>query len=774
MNESEKPEYKIKTPRHRMSSDINIIRENTLSQVSVNFLNKIKSEENEFLQLQNEEDPINVFEKQFQVFYINLIEMYQKNQYRKLLLRIQQKEEIFKQSPHYWKINHLKITSILNLLERKFIKYYSEKSLRGISTFFYLLEIEICNWIKGLHDLQKEFENNNNNNTSSISSELGSNPYSEFFEERVELVITFLLAQCYYFARFCLHQNLITDCISFLALGEKLIKTTSDYYVSPETARYSRLIFSFLTSLLITDENYDSAKNYISTVLKIAYKELELRLKGELRFLICLEDYNKLEKENLYDVLLSISIAFFHLGVCYEQECELEKSYQAYKQARWFGEFCKIKKVTAFTDILYDIEHRAQIRSELVSFLHREEANIPLTPVKEKKKPKVIYDEEEKQKKFDQIKEFISKLPLTEIDDDEVDLLNEVNKKPFSKRVGTITKTIHVLNYLMGEQFRNVINKMNKIEINLLDKETKRAIQKRIIFLKNSERMKLLEKSKELKKKQEQKIKQNEQIETTEFVSKEYEEDRKHYKHKKRLKSLPKSALSRNMSPKKQSLYYTTTETYQQTAPTTISHFSFKNTIQHKPPSSRCPIKLSKSQQTKLNKVPKIKHNKFTFNPKFQRKITFLDNQLDKEIKFQKNLLKCKDQEKGISFEPFNDRKVQTQCENFFMTTLEKEMKGIREREKMLEKNELNKKALSVSKKMKQAFTSKYVREKNKSVIPKPKYSDYQIEKCNQRNNTLLNTFQGDLDLIEQKELLCENKLKKLKHQRIRKKKIYD
>jgi hypothetical protein len=229
------------------------------------------------------------------------------------------------------------------------------------------------------------------------------------------------------------------------------------------------------------------------------------------------------------------------------------------------------------------------------------------------------------------------------------------------------------------------------------------------------------------------------------------------------------------MSPKKQSLYYaTTTETYQQTAPTTISHFSFRNTIQHKPTSSRYPIKLSKSQQTKLNKVPKIKHNKFTFNPKFQRKIAFLDNQLDKEIKFQKNLLKCKDQEKGISFEPFNDRKVQAQCDNFFMTTLETEMKGIREREKMLEKNELNKKALSVSKKMKQAFTSKYVREKNKSVIPKPKYSDYQIKECNIRNNTLLNTLQGDLDLIEQKELSCENNLKKLNHLTFRKRKIYD
>jgi hypothetical protein len=82
-------------------------------------------------------------------------------------------------------------------------------------------------------------------------------------------------------------------------------------------------------------------------------------------------------------------------------------------------------------------------------------------------------------------------IKLTEIDDDAKDLLNHVQGKPFSNKVGNITKTIHVLNYLMSEQFRNVIDNMQNIEIHKPNKETERIIQKKIIQLKNTERMKL-------------------------------------------------------------------------------------------------------------------------------------------------------------------------------------------------------------------------------------------------------------------------------------------
>ena len=80
---------------------------------------------------------------------------------------------------------------------------------------------------------------------------------------------------------------------------------------------------------------------------------------------------------------------------------------------------------------------------------------------------------------------------LDKVDDDELDLLNKVNSKPYGKKVGIVSKQIHVLNYLMSDEFHNIINGMNKIEINKLNPETKMKIQKNIRNIKNTERMKL-------------------------------------------------------------------------------------------------------------------------------------------------------------------------------------------------------------------------------------------------------------------------------------------
>ena len=79
---------------------------------------------------------------------------------------------------------------------------------------------------------------------------------------------------------------------------------------------------------------------------------------------------------------------------------------------------------------------------------------------------------------------------MDEVDDDEPDLLNKVNSKPYGKKVGIVTKQIHVLNYLMSDEFHNVINGMNKIEINKLNPETKMKIQKNIRNIKKRKRRK--------------------------------------------------------------------------------------------------------------------------------------------------------------------------------------------------------------------------------------------------------------------------------------------
>ena len=409
--------------------------------------------------ISSQEDKSEKTDAQLDLIYINLIENYQKLQYRKILTAIS-KIDNYSGCKSFWRINHLKLTCIQKIIERKLQKYHSEKIIPKITNWLKLFNRELNAWYTDM-----AFQTDD----------------KEILVNKLELYITFALSQCYSYAKYCIHQSFLSDCIGFLALGERLIKNTSDFFVSPDTYSYAEMIYLFLSSLYITNENFDSAKKYVIIVLKLAYKELELRLNNDLNSLVCLENYTKQEQDSIMKIFFNITVSFFQLGVCYENEAELEKCYQAYKQAKWFGKLVKGIKATSFFDILYDIEQRARIRSAMVDFFHKEEANVPETPKKKQKKNILVFNEEEKLKKFSKIQKYIEKLKLMEVDDDEVDLLNNVNEKPFSQRVGVVTKTIHVLNYLMSEKFQNVLDKIGKIEINNLNKDTRRVIQKKII-----------------------------------------------------------------------------------------------------------------------------------------------------------------------------------------------------------------------------------------------------------------------------------------------------
>ena len=82
--------------------------------------------------------------------------------------------------------------------------------------------------------------------------------------------------QCHNYAKYCIYQSLIFDSIGFLALAERLIKNTSDFFISPEIMHIASSIYLFLSSLHIISENFGTAKRYIILSLKLLYKELEL------------------------------------------------------------------------------------------------------------------------------------------------------------------------------------------------------------------------------------------------------------------------------------------------------------------------------------------------------------------------------------------------------------------------------------------------------------------------------------------------------------------
>ena len=124
--------------------------------------------------------------------------------------------------------------------------------------------------------------------------------------------------------------------------------------------------------------------------------------------------------------------------------------------------------------------------------------------LKEDEKPKVkvynafIINKEKREKKFLNLEKYISNMNLVDVDNEDPHLFDKVDKI-FKPNVKMATKQIHLLDYLMSDDFKNVIHKMKKIKINKLDYETIHAIQKQIINIKNNKREKKLMKFKKNK-----------------------------------------------------------------------------------------------------------------------------------------------------------------------------------------------------------------------------------------------------------------------------------
>jgi hypothetical protein len=91
--------------------------------------------------------------------------------------------------------------------------------------------------------------------------------------------------------------------------------------------------------------------------------------------------------------------------------------------------------------------------------------------------------------------------------------------------------------------------------------------------------------------------------------------------------------------------------------------------------------------------IPRYNYNDYYFNKKFKKKYNFLENQYDKEIDFQKELLKTKFyKDYSLKPEPFNYRDIEKKVEEFYYTTYENELMNAKEKQIIFDKSELMKK----------------------------------------------------------------------------------
>ena len=526
------------------------------------------------------------------------------------------------------------------------------------------------------------------------------------------------------------------------------------------------------------NENYSTAKNYLNISLKICYKELELRLNdSHINSLINISEINNPAiQESIEKIFFNITIAFYQLGVCNENELNFQAAYQSYKEAKFFINVIPNKENMDFLLFIYNLEKRELLRYNIIEFFKRSENQIREIKPTKKKIPKYLYSEENNIKKYEKLQKYLENLKINEIDDDDPDLLNHVEQKPFSQRIAIPTKTIHVLNYLMSSQFNGVVEKMNKMQINKINNDNKTLIQREILKIKADEREKI--KNRYLKNLKSDKNKNNdiinnlnnsgqnesktilmESIILNEDKSKNIQNknDNNKINIKKRNILNKPNALSSNKPYI--STYYsnlTTSIDY----PNNKKKFKlndnnnqrFNNTVSNFHTITNTNNTFNqKNSNNNFNKksnevIPKYNYDKYVFNKKLKSKRDILEKQYQKEIAFQKNLLRSKHDENNNEPIFFDVKKIKDDAEEFYKLRLDDEIQKAKER--ALKKEEQSKK-----KKNYINHTNAEALLKNLNLFPKlvkvRTLFNERKESPNTINKKILQKLDGDIDNIE-------------------------
>jgi hypothetical protein len=168
--------------------------------------------------------------------------------------------------------------------------------------------------------------------------------------------------------------------------------------------------------------------------------------------------------------------------------------------------------------------------------------------------------------------------------------------------------------------------------------------------------------------------------------------------------------------------------------------------------------KLTFSYTPKIKyKVPKYSTDKYIFNKKFLKKKNILEKQYSKELIFQKQLLRTK-QNELIKPENFNKKSVQESCQQFYFITYEQELMNAKERNLIFKTNEdvasrKNRKinAFLSSKKIKDEIMNS-ANNQNKNI---------KLDSPNEKNKEYIDKLFNDIVYLNEKEKKLKIKYRK-------------
>ncbi len=699
-----------------VSPSIKTPRGNSNPQLLQTFINRSASPSDSDSYISEEENT----EEKFNKIFGNLMEHFYKNKFRNVF------SEIDKNEVAYYKLNisnelvftHLQIRCAFEIIDKKFYKYYNKQRIKGMNS-----------WLNIIDNLLFKIQN------LICSLPVAQQP------DQFEILAKYNLLNYYNNALYCYHQNKFNDSIAYLSLSTKLINSISKYITNSKIIHIIEKIYLFKTMYFISDRDFQTAIIYLGSILRLCFREIDLLYYNYLN------NQNKKnfhfeELSSVIDINFNLVVCFYQLGFCYEKLNDVDKAELAYQQSKYFSVNFIKKDYFDITKFIQEIAFRIKNFKVIINCIQNFDIeSLNSDSENEKKKICPVFHPFQfgKVKKFQKIQNLIEHLKINEIDDDEKSLFNDVGKKPKSKSVVKMTKNIKLLNYLTSSNFKSTIVKMNKIELNKMNKETKNIIQKKISSIKMNQKS-------ELRK----------------------------YLFKKRNNSYSNLLHSKNnfLEDDKISLDFTESKTNFTKKKNLKNSFSFK------------------SYSFDIGNKPfKLEYDKYIFNKNYRKKINYLETLSEKELNFQKEILNIKKIE-TLKTEPFELEKIKRKAELFYNMELDEKMKNLNEKNQSIKQQEeyfypkIEKmrfmieertcKSLNIKERVKYINLLKRMEKKDSQTRVPSKFQTIftndlltESETLNHKNDKInkefMNQLEVDIDSLNKKEIQLKKEMKEKK-----------
>ena len=739
-------------------------------------------------------------EDRFYNLFLHLKENLSKKLYKKTIKEIDvlienKYIEAFSQA---WKISILKIKALLKIVKKKIVKYlinHFEKAK---------LKHNIYGIKKYLNQIPTEFNKffENNKDTKVINN-------IEMIDELLFCYFDYIYLISFF------HKKIgnVIESISYLTFIIRLYKETQLLVKSHGTFYKMEKCFILMAQMCIFNEDYFSCLEYLNIVMDICLKNIIFET-HDLYEGVFQGDKNKIEpnrnmssfglnknkieneEENYGDkklkkVIFNIVLIYFYRGICYDNIGKMKNSIRSYYQCLWFLNHFFVNNFKDYSILIKSILEKSIEFKETIDYLDKKiryfehiQMKIKNQNKKNKKDDKNNkYSKNLYSKKFKGLVNKLDKMKIIEIDTvnkfeikKNIKGINSVKREGRDKNI--FLSDIRLLNTYLREDFRVIIDKMNKIKAFDMDYQTRERIQKlirKIYFDQSQRKLRIKRKNKNLLASTTSfKLykNRNEDIKNTryELISNSYNLNNKNRTSsafsrevKTKLffpinscKSVPKDQLIDIKSVNNNNLYSSSYKDFK------------KGEFFKKSRNNRSNSAYVSRRKYKIYEENKELNN--YFNKKYISKRNYIKKLEDRELIFQKSILRLKNAPKA-PIPIFNKELIkQNVNETFYnkMSLLISTPPNWREnfsKEEVRNIMAYDKLQNAVIKSLDKTALNKYKEEEKKQKPKKGMTNDgyyWSIKNANNNNNNLIDKLNMGLEEIRQREIVESKNLKKI------------